>query len=180
MSTQTGAANPFLPRDLWTATGDGSVALVHATPFRVEWIDRHGARTTGPIIPYLPIPLSMAEKEDYVARHGRGGSATAGQSQSAGALSQIGGRDDWPASKPPFLFAAVQSDQEGSIWIERTAPFGDLRTHYDVINARGTVVRRVDLPSEYRIVGFGRRTIYAAHDVNDAKRIAIFVLPGDR
>lgn len=61
-----------------------------------------------------------------------------------------------PDYKPAFLAGALRVDAEGSLWIRtvptRAIPGGPV---YDVIDAKGTLVERVQLPANRQIVGFG-------------------------
>jgi hypothetical protein len=61
--------------------------------------------------------------------------------------------------------------------VQRYAPAADTRTHYDVIDRRGVVVARVDVPNGGRIVGFGARSIYVVRkDADDLQYLQRFGL----
>jgi hypothetical protein len=62
-----------------------------------------------------------------------------------------------PDYKPPFFAGAVRADDDGFLWI-RTIPTKGTTGGpvYDVINAKGELVERVQLPNDRTIVGFGR------------------------
>jgi hypothetical protein len=61
-----------------------------------------------------------------------------------------------PDYKPPFLPGAVRADAEGNLWVRtvptRMIPGGPI---YDVINRKGELVERVQVPAGRQIVGFG-------------------------
>ena len=61
-----------------------------------------------------------------------------------------------PDYKPAFFAGAARSDVEGNLWI-RTIPTKAISGGpvYDVINSRGELVDRVQIPSNRTIVGFG-------------------------
>jgi hypothetical protein len=63
---------------------------------------------------------------------------------------------DLPDYKPPFFAGAVRADADGYLWI-RTIPTKGVAGGpvYDVINAKGELVERVQLPKDRTIVGFG-------------------------
>jgi hypothetical protein len=63
---------------------------------------------------------------------------------------------DLPDYKPPFFSGAVRADADGYLWI-RTIPTKGVAGGpvYDVINAKGELVERVQLPKDRTIVGFG-------------------------
>lgn len=66
---------------------------------------------------------------------------------------------DLPDYRPPFRQGAVRADLEGNLWI-RTGKMVDGRPVYDVVNGRGEVTDRVQLPQFRTIAGFGRNAVY--------------------
>jgi hypothetical protein len=178
-SFQSGLANPFAPRDVWTVTPDGRVAVVHAAPYRIEWTMPDGTRRSGPPLKYVPLPVTAADRSEYAAHHGGIGGGGVGVSAPGGKrVAEAEQRNDWPATKPPFAFGAARADGDGNIWVLRTPAPGDTLRHYDVIGADGTVLRRCDLPVAFRVIGFGKNRVYASHEVSDdIHRLAMFALP---
>jgi hypothetical protein len=67
-----------------------------------------------------------------------------------------GSPSDLPDYQPPFFSNAAKADAEGNIWVKtiptKPIPGGDV---YDLINRKGEVVQRVQLPAERALVGFG-------------------------
>lgn len=63
---------------------------------------------------------------------------------------------DLPDYKPPFFANSVRSDTEGNIWV-RTIPTSGIAGGpvYDVINRKGELVDRVQIPANRTIIGFG-------------------------
>lgn len=170
-SMQWGVANPYAPRDAWTATEDGRIAIVHAMPYRVEWITPAGVHVLGPEVPYQALPVTAADKAAYAAKQGSGGVRVSGAD--AQDSKEDGGRSDWPAVKPPFGGDPVMADRNGQVWVLRNGGAGDPRNHYDVFGARGRLAERVDLPAGYKIVGFGRDRVYAVRvDANGGQYLA--------
>ncbi|HEY6109125.1 MAG TPA: hypothetical protein VIV56_09510 [Gemmatimonadales bacterium] len=66
---------------------------------------------------------------------------------------------DVPDYRPAFGQGAVRADREGNLWI-RTSTVIDGRPVYDVVNARGELVDRVQLPAFRTIAGFGPGVVY--------------------
>lgn len=66
-----------------------------------------------------------------------------------------------PDYKPPFFSGSVRADAEGNLWIRtiptKARPGGIV---YDVVNGKGELVDRVQLPVGRTIVGFGPGTVY--------------------
>ena len=66
---------------------------------------------------------------------------------------------------------------DGRLWVQRHAPAQDTRTHYDVIDRRGAVVAKMDVPNGGRIVGFGAASIYVVRkDADDLQYLQRFPL----
>lgn len=73
-------------------------------------------------------------------------------------------RNQWGDSEPPFVSAPVSLDRvspSGLFWVERTTPEHERQERYDVFNAKGEMIREVMLPTGARLVGLGRRYVYA-------------------
>lgn len=80
--------------------------------------------------------------------------------------------NDLPDYKPPFFAGAARADADGNIWIY-TIPTKAIAGGpvYDVINAQGELVDRVQVPKDRTIVGFGAGGVVylAARDGNKTK-----------
>jgi len=65
-----------------------------------------------------------------------------------------------PDYKPPFSTGAVRADEDGNLWIRtnppKPVPGGPV---YDIVSPEGQLVNRLQLPSGYTIVGFGKGKI---------------------
>jgi hypothetical protein len=66
-----------------------------------------------------------------------------------------------PDYKPPFFANSVRADAEGNLWV-RTIPTKAIPggAVYDVINRKGELVERVQIPENRTIVGFGAGTVF--------------------
>ena len=61
-----------------------------------------------------------------------------------------------PDYRPPFLANASRADTQGNLWIRTTAASTEPGALvYDVVNAKGALVERVQVPAGRQIVGFG-------------------------
>jgi hypothetical protein len=64
--------------------------------------------------------------------------------------------NDLPDYKPPFSLGSVRADADGNIWIRtnpmKPTPGGPV---YDIVNASGALVDRVQIPPPRTLVGFG-------------------------
>lgn len=75
---------------------------------------------------------------------------------------------DLPDYKPAFFAGSVRADHDGNLWIRtiptKAIPGGPV---YDVINSKGEIIERVQIPENRAIVGFGPDgTVYLANRVD--------------
>jgi hypothetical protein len=75
---------------------------------------------------------------------------------------------DVPDYRPPFGQGAVRADRSGNLWI-RTNKWVDGRPVYDVVNRKGEVTDRVQLPLHRTIAGFGPGVVFMA--VQDSSNV---------
>jgi hypothetical protein len=64
--------------------------------------------------------------------------------------------DELPDYKPPFFVGNARADMDGRLWI-RTIPTKGIAGGpvYDVINGKGELIERVQVPADRTIIGFG-------------------------
>jgi len=147
---------PFPSQDGWVAFPDGAVALVRTHDYRVDWVLADGKRVAGRVIPFTPVKVTAADKKKR---------------------SPDAPDPDWPEVKPPFVYAGVLAGTDGHVWIPRYASAEDTRSHYDVIDRRGVIVARVDVPNRGKVVGFGAKSIYVVRvDDDDLQYLQRFPL----
>jgi hypothetical protein len=173
MRVMIGAANPFAPRDEWAVTPDGRIAVIRSPEYRVDWFGPSGA-TVGSPIAYDKIKVSEKHKQNW--RDSRKNQVAMRISMENGQRSvsagpppagEIPDPTDWPDLMPPFLDNAATVAPNGTIWIARTRQANDDVPKYDVIDASGKVVMRVELPKKTRLVGIGNGVIYTVRTDED-------------
>jgi hypothetical protein len=147
---------PFPSQDGWVAFPDGAAALVRTHDYRVDWVLPDGKRVAGRVIPFAPVKVTDADKKKRTGN---------------------GPEPEWPDVKPPFAYTGVLAGADGNVWIPRYAPAEDTRSHYDVVDRRGVIVARVDVPNRGKIVGFGAKSIYVVRlDDDDLQYLQRFPL----
>lgn len=192
---------PLSPTDAWGAGADGRVALVRAagvpmsnapaeSGYFLEWIDEDGTATPGPTIPYEPVPIGEAEKEEWRDRREElGGGIRLEPAIGNGAGPVIGKRGGprpvkweldryaWPEVLPAFYPGRVPVDPLGRAWVRRYAEAGAV-TRYDVVSATGERAETVELGVGRRVVGFGEGSLYAIQmDDLGVQRLERYALP---
>jgi hypothetical protein len=64
--------------------------------------------------------------------------------------------DQLPDYRPAFVAGSSRGDLNGNLWVRTTSPVGNAGPIYFVINTKGEVIDRVQLPASRLIVGFAR------------------------
>lgn len=180
--------SPVHTLDEWTITADGSIAIVRGHDYHIDWINADGSRTSTPKMPFDFKRITDSDKQrmidsvrtrnDSLAAEGRAG-YTPGEAMSFGGTAKLvtapNGKKYFPVDLefvplaeipdyyPPIRSGAVRADADGNIWILPTTSaqsrHGGLV--YDVINRKGELFERVEIPVGRSIAGFGRgRVIY--------------------
>ena len=161
--------NPFTPRDGWAAGHDGRIAIIHPSPYRVEWILANGSHVMGPPISYDKVPVSAADKafvtdpQNQKRVGGTGpGSENLPQRMPAPQFTS------WPEFKPPFNGDTPRIAPDGRLWVERSRALSDSVQTFDVFDERGVLTERVALPAGAKLAGFGPASVYAVRiDADD-------------
>jgi hypothetical protein len=144
--------NPFASGEQVALFADGWTAVARLAPYRVDWIDPRGARTTGMPLPTDQVRVDDAEKLDVLAREARQTGRPARDAAEVG---------EWPAMVPAFLQNALIAAPDGRLWVRRTPHRRQPNERYDVVTRSGVVALRLNAQPGERIVGFGRSAIYS-------------------
>ena len=169
---------PLAPEDIAAVAPDGRVAVVRASPYRVEWIHRDGRRITGPEVRYQPLRVTDDDKRAYLQSLIRPGAIITRRNPNASGesralpiresgLPRVRNSTDindpsltWPTHMPPFLAGAARVAPDGSLMVLRTRAHDDPIPTYDVFDGAGRLVNRIALPRDTRVLGFGKGTVY--------------------
>jgi hypothetical protein len=173
--------------DDWAVLTDGSIAIIRGRDYHIDWLHTDGTRSSSPRIPFDWKHLSDDDKSRMIdslkaiamARYDsavieRNKEAVAGggaphQYPPAEAAVFFVAPKDLPDYIPPFTQGAARADADGNVWI-RTSKFVKGQPVYDVIDARGELIDRVQLPPFRSIAGFGAGVIYMG--VLDSAKVA--------
>jgi hypothetical protein len=191
--------DPVPVLDDWVVRPDGSLAIVRGRDFHVDWLDANGKWSSAPKMAFEWQHLDDAQKQVLIdsaaaALKARMDSVRAGQSTGAiGGGAVVSGRgggagagdiprpapppqfddptlqpNDLPDYRPPFPHGATKVDAEGNLWV-RTSSMANGQPVYDLVNKRGELFDRVQLPPFRTLAGFGPGIVYMA--VKDAAGI---------
>ena len=185
---------PLAAEDVAAVAPDGRVAIVRASPYRVEWVQRDGRRVVGPEVRYQPRRVTDDDKRAFLQRQIRpgniivrtqgGGDARAMPIERSGLPRPRNETDiddpslTWPTHMPPFLAGAARVAPDGTLWVLRTRAHDDRVPTYDLFDPAGALTGRMALPRDTRLLGFGKGTVYLIRvDEDDLQWIERYRLP---
>lgn len=139
----------FGANDNWLAARSGRVAIIHAEPYRVEWVERDGRRTLGKPQLYSPIPVTIADKKSLEPK----GPPF---------------RRVYATNKPPFVDGSGVVDDGDNVWVQRSGSRRDAQLRWDIFDAKGNPAGFVQIPANTTIVAVNRTHLYLLRqDDND-------------
>jgi len=171
----TSTVNPLLQGDDWAILSDGTIALVRAKDYHVDWLSPQGTLTSSPKIPFQWERLTDEAKVALIdsartaivkarasGQPGGGGEVmirTIGGPGAAGAGSELPpptmiSPSELPDYKPAFPPGSTRADAEGNLWIRTSQNVNGIPV-YNVINRKGELIDRVQLPKNRVLAGFG-------------------------
>jgi sugar lactone lactonase YvrE len=154
------------PADGWGVAPDGRVAVVRSDPYRVEWISVDGKVAQGPAIAIDAIPITDADKAAYKAKYGSAGGGV-GVGVAGGRTGLSGLEPVFAATKAPFSPADVVVSPDAHVWVMRSRPAAATTVIYDVFDATGRRVDRLEFPERSRVVGFGANSVFISETGGD-------------
>jgi hypothetical protein len=172
-SAQSGVV--WAPVESWQVGPNAQIVRLRPSPYQLVVTDSLGRSTTGPAVPYTPIRIPEAERQerqkqrDAQVNQVRSMAAAAASGQGASASRSAPSLPDlvFAETKPPFLSQAASVAPDGQIWVLRTRAYGDSIPVYDVFDPAGRLQRRVSLAAGSRLLGFGRGTVYISRKDED-------------
>lgn len=171
-TVRIGGGKVWAPSEAWDVAGDGRVARVVPSPYRVIWVGS-GKAVLGPVQPYTPIKVTEADKALFKENQkknrptmitiGGGGGTRAGPPPNVQQQ-----EPEFEETMPPFTGrSSVFASPDGEAWVLRTRSAGDNVPTYDVFDRTGALVKKVMLNPSSRVVGFGKGTVYVARTDDD-------------
>jgi hypothetical protein len=168
--------DPLPTVDDWAVLPNGSLAVVRGRDFHIDWIDQNGTRASSGSVPFPWRKLTETAKVAFMDSV-RYAADTAAAAQEIRLAERFKGTDNEPPEPvemdyglpselpdrfPAFEANSTHADPDGILWIRTTQRISGRPVYY-LVNRKGTVVDRVQLPAGRTIAGFGRNhTVYLA------------------
>lgn len=164
----------FSPADGFAVGADGDVAVVRAEPYHVEWFLANGRRLVGPPVAFTPVAVTdddrkIAESMRSSATGPSGMRIT--QTDANGQRREVNPMSLIPelrmaATKPAFDPTRLFIDPVQRLWVGRHTAVGAAEL-YDIFDRGGRRIDRVELPSGFKLVGFGNDRLYVVREDAD-------------
>jgi hypothetical protein len=166
-----GATNPLPQFDQWTLLPDGTVAILRAFDYHIDWI-RDGKTTSTPKMAYDWRRVTDDEKrrmldsthrayDEQLARESKKptvglGGVVRDIKPCAFIPVELEAMADYYPPNPRMGHSAVYADRAGNVWIlPATSLLSSEGLAFDVVNRKGEIFERVIVPSGRVIAGFG-------------------------
>ncbi len=139
----------YSPQDDFAVAPDGSVAIIRAVPYHVEWLLPNGQRVKGPVQPFTAIPVAAAERAPYLG-------------------------DLVPKTKPAFSAPGAFTDPFGRVWVRHYIAAQSTTRQWSVFDRQGARVTTITLPKQLELVFAGQRGVYTVRrDANDLESLEL-------
>ncbi|MEO7360974.1 MAG: hypothetical protein ABI120_11630 [Gemmatimonadaceae bacterium] len=118
----------FAAVDDWSTGSSGRIAIIHALPYRVEWVETNGKRATGRAVPITRVPVTDLDRKlnepkgpPYVRHYAK--------------------------LKSPFVSDAAVVDDQDNVWVPRSEAAQFTNRRWDVFSSTGKLRGTVLLPN---------------------------------
>jgi hypothetical protein len=171
--------HPFAERDAWELEPDGTVLVVKARDYSLQWIRERTALRTADAIEHAKVPLTAADREAYrrdraanpsgMAMGGapavRDGEVTP---EAMAKMREAYPDAQFPPHKPPFVERGAFRSPGGHLWVVRSPAGVALKgTHIDILDSAGRRIRELDLPVGRQLVALERNGVYLVREDDD-------------
>jgi hypothetical protein len=143
---------------------DGKIALLDSARKAMEKAREMALAGGGPVVfagggagPEVTVRMAAGASAPPT-RGGGGGGGAPGAPGTRMELPPINmvDADKLPDYRPAFTAGSARGDLDGNLWVRTTSPVGNAGPIYFIINTKGEVIDRVQLPEGRLIAGFGK------------------------
>jgi hypothetical protein len=141
----------------------------------------------GPANEYRPTGIGRDDKIAYLENQQRNSmsvSVSVNNGRRSMAFSRGGGQSgepdpdayEWPDVMPAFDASGIEVSPDGSVWVKRYLGT-DAPPTFDVFDGEGSLTKRVVLPEDRELIGFGTGVVYLARiDEFDLQWLEVYSL----
>jgi hypothetical protein len=156
-------SSPKIPFDWKRLSDEDKVAVIDSARTAMEAARAKMAAGGGPMVMGAPGGGGGVTVMQFNTRDGGGGDGAVRKGAAEGALGGMGqltfvNPSELPDYRPAITAGSAKADLDGNVWIRTSATRAGAIAGpiYDVVNRKGELVDRVQIPSGRLIVGFGK------------------------
>jgi hypothetical protein len=165
---------PLQSVDAWAAYRDGTVAVVRAASYRIDWYAPDGTHTQTDSIPFTPVPVSNNDRKRVMEDYTKIGEASLAALPTRTSILAVAYEEPtaWPTTHPPFRGDITPLvDGKDRLWLATRCATDENASCYDVIARDGTRAMRYRFPVRTLVVGFGKDAMYTVNAVKRDKQL---------
>ena len=166
----TSVYEPLPVTDEWALLPDGTIAIVRSHDYHIDWIAPDGTMTSTPKMPFdwkritledkqLIVDSVKAARADWEAKQPPPRpipGAPPNAPTPMRAPFRIVDAKELPDYYPPVRAGQVKADLDGNVWVlPSTSLAAGSGLVFDVINRKGEIFERVQIPAGRNLAGFG-------------------------
>ena len=155
--------NPLAVGDQAVLFPDGWIAIVYASPYRVEWRSPGGGIVRGDPLPDAKVRVDERVKAQVIADRWPPSPNTPEW------------RPDefpgWPAVLPPFLEYALLALPDGRVAVKKLTVGAGRPVRYDIVDRQGRLSGVLELKRRERLVGVGKGAVYSVFTDTEGSEI---------
>jgi hypothetical protein len=179
---------PFAGHDTWTVDRNGTLVLIRAAGYRLEFSGRDHKAVKGPKTKIPRVKVTTADKVAFTRAFlenssisGRNGDGTLSlvpaEMRTDAAVKEIVDANEFPEVMGAFTSATPLIDRLGRVWVQRARPMHERET-WDVFDRNGRHALEVQLPAERRLVAMGPSGAWvAATDGDGLEHVERYAVP---
>lgn len=165
---------PLQSVDNWAVLSDGTVGVIRAATYRIEWFAPDGTKSSSEPIPFAPIAVTSGDRKKVMEDYKVIGDAALAALPSRTSILAVAYDEpaSWPTTHPPFRGDITPLvDSRDRMWLATRCAKDEQALCYDVIGRDGTRVTRYHLPPKLRVVGFGKDVVYTINEQKSDKDV---------
>lgn len=179
---------PFAGHDTWTVDGNGTVVLIRAAGYRLEFSGQSRKPKRGPKTKIKPVKVTEGDKVEFTRRFlenssisGRNGDGTMSlvpaDMRTKESIKRIVEANEFPEVMGAFTSATPLIDRLGRVWVQRARHMHERET-WDVFDRSGRHSLEVQLPAERRLIAMGPSGAWvAATDEDGLEHVERYAVP---
>ena len=165
---------PLQAVDTWAAFRDGTIAVVRAGNYHVDFIMPDGTRFQNGPIAYPKIAVTDGDKKTIMADAKRAREEERARTKSNSFMTSYAfiEPEPWPSTHPPFRSdIAVIMDAEDRMWLTVRCMSDEKSVCYDVIDKSGNRAERYRLPPKTRVIAVGKDAVFTVNEQKEDKPV---------